>query len=145
MKILFTEAEVETLGMIYDYSPGVIIVWNIYDKTRTVFVHEGEYWRKAGEIGQLDADESLHQRESRSEVEYARTDSARGENIYTFSVTYVDIHWMYARNVLPGLDIPIYRKVIEKAPTQYYLRHTARVEAIQLSADEAAALNWVKY
>ena len=144
MKILFTEAEVEALGMIYDYSPSVIVVWNIYDASQTIFAAEGEYWRKAGKLD-LAENESLHQWESRSEVEYARAASDREENIYMFSVTYVDIHWMYARNALPELQIPIYLKVIEKAPTQYYLRHTERVEAIQLSAEEAAALDWIKY
>ena len=144
MKILFTETEVEALGMIYDYSPGVIVVWNIYDKTRTIFAREGQMWRKAGKLD-LAENESLHQLAARSEVEYARTDSARGEISYMFSVTYAEIRWVFARNALPGLQIPIYRKVIEKAPTQYYLRHTERVEAIQLSAEEVAALEWIKY
>jgi len=144
MKTLFTENELLALGMIYDYSPDIIVVWKRYDKTRTIFVREGQMWRKAGKLD-LAENESLHQWESRSEVEYARAASDREENIYMFSVTYVDIHWMYARNALPELQIPIYLKVIEKAPTQYYLRHTERVEAIQLSADEVAALDWIKY
>ena len=50
MKALFTENEMLSLGMIYDYYPGIIIVGNIYDKTRTVFVREGQMWRKIGEI-----------------------------------------------------------------------------------------------
>jgi len=141
MKILYTENELLALGMIYDYSSGVIVVWNIYDKTRTIFVREGQMWRKAGKLD-LAENESLHEWVCSYEIEYARADSAHGEII---SVTYVDIRWKYDRNALPGLQIPIYRKVIEKAPTKYYLRHTARVEAIQLSAEEVAALEWVKY
>ena len=142
MKILYTENEMLSLGMIYDYYPGIIIVGNIYDATRTVFTAEGQLWRKVGEIGQLGADESLHQWVCRQEVESARAESARGELV---AVTYVDIRWEYSRNALPKLDIPIYRKVVEKAQTKYYLHGVARVEEIQLSAEEVAALSWIKY
>jgi len=141
MKILFTDAEVEALGMIYDYSPGVIVVWNIYDKTRTIFAREGQMWRKAGKLD-LAENESLHEWVDEASVEYARASTADREII---SVTYAEIRWAYSRNALQGLNIPIYRKVTEKSPTKYYLRGDAQVEEIQLGAEEVAALEWIKY
>ena len=140
MKILFTENELLSMGIVYDYSPDVIVVGNLYDESRIVFTREGEYWRKAGKLS-LGDDESLHQWAEESRVEYARAESTHGELV---AVTSTKTYWVFSRNALLGLNIPVYRKVTEKAPPMYYLWRVPHVQ-IYLSTEEAAALDWVKY
>ena len=140
MKSLYTENKPLTRGMVYEYSGRIVIVWNIYDASRTVFVIEGQMWRKAGEFV-LGENESLHQWKGKYEFKHARAESTRGELV---AVTSIKTYWKYDRNALPGFNIPVYRKVTEKAPTKYYLWAAPHVQ-IYLSAEEAAALDWIKY